>query len=93
VRATHHAAVKPAAAAHPTSTSAVTPDSHDPIVVHHPHCTSGGVGVQCAPPKGTTLYLNVGPQAVGLTNDLLPVDCTSLPQTAVTHCEPSDRKN
>ena len=91
VGVTHHVATK-SAETPTTHVTDVAPESHVPVVLHH-HCTGAGVGVQCSAPHGSTLYVNAGPQAVGLTNDLLPVSCTSLPQTAVTHCEPSDRKN
>jgi RNA polymerase sigma factor (sigma-70 family) len=55
---------------------------------------SGAVRTGCDAPSTPMLFVNVlGHQDVGVSSGLLPVDCTSLPATQLTHCQPSDRKN
>jgi len=84
----------------PTSTAlatTATDNDHPQRVRIVPHaCTKKGVGTNCAAPQASTLYLVVptrGQHAIGLENSILPVDCTKLPATPLTHCQPSDRKN
>src|SRR5947209_18241819 len=99
LRMTRQAVTAPATPAQAAAASAggktLTPETHTPVrvpVVHHT-CTNGGVGLQCAAPAGPTLYLHLGTHDVGLTNDVVPVSCTVLPQTAISSCDPSHRKN
>ena len=76
-------------------TQSAAPATHTPVHIagiHHA-CTNKGYGVSCTAPAGPTLYLQVLNHDVGLTNDIAPVSCTTLPKTPLTHCEPSDRKN
>ena len=55
-----------------------------------PHTVQAGCDI--APVK-PTLYLNTPVKQVGLSLEDLPVDCTQLPDTPATACQPSDRKN
>jgi RNA polymerase sigma-70 factor (ECF subfamily) len=90
----HHASP-----AHPAGAPAqVTPTSTDvagrALRALPKACTADGIGAGCqATPTTSTLYLRAGGKDVGVSTSVLPVDCTSLPATPVTHCEPSDRKS
>jgi len=98
VRATHvlaarhvvAAPVAPVAQPH----AAAPRESHTQIKVLPTGCTRTGVGVGCSAPKDSTLFLQLpNHKDVGVSNGLLPIECSRIPATPVTHCEPSDRKN
>jgi RNA polymerase sigma-70 factor (ECF subfamily) len=95
-------------APHPTNAAAIvspatttTTQSATPVrglrLSRLPHaCTAKGYGAGCSTkPLKPTLFVQVipGQKAIGISSNVVPVDCTTLPTTPVTHCEPSDRKN
>ena len=89
-----HAALRTSTVA-PT---AVTPTSVTHIkspLGHLPRACAGTVNAGCNnTPPAPTLFVNVpGQKAIGISTDFLPTDCTALPSTPITHCQPSDRKN
>ena len=84
----------PRAAAHRPATAVAVPShpeaSHQTaITIPHPSCaTTHDAGIGCSTPRGPELFVKLpGSKAIGVSNDLLPLDCTSLPTTALTHCE------
>jgi RNA polymerase sigma-70 factor (ECF subfamily) len=57
-------------------------------------CTWAGVGAGCTRTQpANTLFVDTPLRQVGVSTDEVPVDCTGLPATTLTHCQPSDRKN
>src|SRR4051794_27729453 len=97
--------VTPARHPHMTKVAAVTPasvrhsttDTRDRTVLRAlptVNCSSGGFHAGCDnTPVKPTLYVNTPVKQVGISLQDLPVDCTQLPTTPATHCQPSDRKN
>src|SRR3954469_10694330 len=58
------------------------------------NCSSdAAVTAGCDTAVKPTLYVNTPAKQLGVSLEDLPVDCTELPSTPATHCEPSDRKN
>jgi hypothetical protein len=90
--ATHSAkaAVTPTSVTHP----AADQRTHT-VLSKLPTISCGGtVYAGCTPPAAPTLYVTpVKQYEVGVSMADLPVDCSQIPGTPVTHCEPSDRKN
>ena len=86
-----------AAAVTPASLQHATTDTRDHTILRtlpKVNCTSGGVHAGCDnTPVKSTLYVNTPVKQVGVSLQDLPVDCTQLPNTPATHCQPSDRKN
>ena len=93
-------------AAHPASkTTVVTTTSAHPAAtgtrdhtilqaLPKVNCASGGVRAGCDnTPVKPTLYVITPVKQAGISMQDLPVDCTQLPNTPATHCQPSDRKN
>src|SRR3954469_12580387 len=94
VRSSHvvNAPVAPAAVtvAHPPSGHKTHILSRLPRV----NCSSdAAVTAGCDTAVKPTLYVNTPAKQLGVSLEDLPVDCTELPSTPATHCEPSDRKN
>lgn len=84
------AAVHNATVTRPAATAGTV--RHTPLLVKHA-CTSGGSGVNCHAPKAPTLFLALpNHKDIGVEQSWLPIDCTKLPATPVTHCQPSDGK-
>ena len=83
-----HTAVTPTSVAPPTH-----PDVSRPIGPKHLPCANGG-GVNCTTPRADTLFVQLPTHKdIGISTDAIPVDCSSIPTTPLTHCQPSDRKN
>ena len=85
--ATTHVSIKP---------TATTTDSDARIKTalrKLPVKCGGTVETGCAGPSSPMLYVTTPMKQVGVSAGILPVSCSSLPSTPVTHCEPSDRKN
>jgi len=84
------AAVTPTSVTHP----AANQRTHT-VLSKLPTISCGGtVYAGCKPPAAPTLYVTpVKQYEVGVSMADLPVDCSQIPSTPVTHCEPSDRKN
>ena len=79
-------------AAHTAVTSAAP--SLRPKLFDGKHTCVDGGGVNCTTPRANTLYVVLPThREVGLNTDAAPIDCSSLPTTPVTHCEPSHRKS
>src|SRR3954454_11176179 len=58
------------------------------------NCSSdAAVTAGCDTAVKPTLYVNTPVKQLGVSLEDLPVDCTQLPSTPATHCQPSDRKN
>src|SRR3954452_3201539 len=85
-----------AAAVTPASVRHSTTDTRDRTVLRAlptVNCSSGGFHAGCDnTPVKPTLYVNTPVKQVGISLQDLPVDCTQLPTTPATHCQPSDRK-
>ena len=59
-----------------------------------PRKCGGAVASGCDRPSTPTLYVIApGHKDIGVEQSFVPIDCTSLPSTPITHCEPSDRNN
>jgi len=59
-----------------------------------PTCTAGGVGARCTTTQpAPTLFVKTPIRQFGVSTDELPIDCTAIPTTPLTHCQPSDRKS
>jgi len=86
------AAVAPVTVRHTTAT-----DTRDHTILRalpRVNCSSDGLHAGCDnTPVKPTLYVNTPVKQVGVSLQDLPVDCTQLPSTPATHCQPSDRKN
>ena len=78
----------------PVSVSPATqPYKSTPVGPRHLPCANDG-GVNCTAPRADTLFLQLpGHKDIGVSTDVVPVDCSSIPVTPLTHCQPSDRKN
>lgn len=99
IKAESHPIATSGSAHHAVSptTTAVTGsgvDADGPKLLSSPHtCVKDG-GINCTTPRANTLYVVLPiDREVGVNTDAAPVDCTSLPTTPLTHCQPSDRKN
>src|SRR4051812_30474684 len=92
-----HPHMTKAAAVTPASVRHSTTDTRDRTVLRAlptVNCSSGGFHAGCDnTPVKPTLYVNTPVKQVGISLQDLPVDCTQLPTTPATHCQPSDRKN
>ena len=90
------AAVTKAPAARPAAPTvhAAAPARQSVLTLLPQACTRSGVGAGCASrPTKSTLYLQLNHKDIGISSSLVPVDCTTLPATPVTHCQPSKGKN
>ena len=81
----------------PVSVGHRPPDARDHTILRalpRVNCSSPGLHAGCnnAPVK-PTLYLTTPVKQVGVSLQDLPVECTQVPNTPATHCQPSDRKN
>jgi len=95
---TSHRAARPAKAlVAPTVVAPATTTTHrsHTILSHLPkvNCRSDAVRAGCDAPSTPVLYVNTPVKQFGISSGELPVDCTAVPTTPLTHCEPSDRKN
>jgi RNA polymerase sigma factor (sigma-70 family) len=92
--AQHAMAATAVSPSHPAAAPS-DPVSHTVLSRLPSTCTPSGIGAGCSTrPTTPTLFVEVpGSKAIGVSSNVLPVDCTSLPATPVTHCQPSDRKN
>ena len=81
------------AAVTPTSTKTVGDSRIRTALRKLPVKCGGAVSAGCDAPSSSTLYVTTPMKQVGVSAGIIPIDCTSLPSTPVTHCEPSDRKN
>src|SRR3954447_16086324 len=92
-----HPHMTKAAAVTPASVRHSTTDTRDRTVLRTlptVNCSSGGFHAGCDnTPVKPTLYVNTPVKQVAISLQDLPVDCTQLPSTPATHCQPSDRKN
>ena len=93
-----------AAPRHVATHRAVTPTSIAPAADQRiktplrvlPVKCGGAVTSGCAGPSSPMLYVVTPVRQVGISAGDAPINCSSLPSTPVTHCEPSgpsDRKN
>jgi RNA polymerase sigma-70 factor (ECF subfamily) len=88
-----HAAPRPGARTPTHVASVAEPRIKTPLRTLPVTC-GGVVSAGCDAPSTPMLFVKVpGNSDIGVSTGLVPVDCTSLPATAVTHCQPSDRKN
>jgi hypothetical protein len=84
------AAARPVA---PTRTVVTARPAARPVVLN-PTCThAGSSGINCQGFNSTMLYVKVGTRSMGLGSNELPVECTALPGTPLTHCQPSSDGN
>jgi RNA polymerase sigma-70 factor (ECF subfamily) len=57
------------------------------------NCATGAVTAGCESPSTPMLYVTTPVKQVGISIGDVPVDCSTVPSTPATHCQPSDRKN
>ena len=90
---THHTAGK--AAVTPTHVTHAAASTRDHTILRKLPVLpcSGTVYAGCSAPPKPMLYVNTPVRQFGVSVEDLPVDCTQLPTTPATYCEPSDRKN
>lgn len=94
----HPTRVLPAAAT-PKHAPAVSPaslstDTRDTTILRKLPVRCGShLSTGCDSPPKPTLFIVTPNKQIGVSTDWLPVDCTSVPDSPLTHCDPSDRKN
>jgi RNA polymerase sigma-70 factor, ECF subfamily len=87
-----HSAVRTAVA--PTSITPAGDGRYASPLRNLPSACGRTVTSGCEAPSTPILYVKVpGHKDVGVEQGFVPIDCTSLPGTPLTHCEPSDRNN